>query len=88
MRSKEFRRLVGDLARYAPPADPRCPHADQCGGCAFQDRDYHAQVAAKRTALIELYRAAGMLGDEAAPGRLAVSDFGVVPSPDPVQLYC
>jgi 23S rRNA (uracil-5-)-methyltransferase RumA len=83
MRSKEFRRLVGELARNAPPVAPRCPHTDQCGGCAFQDRDYLAQVAAKRSALIELYSAAGLLGDEAAPGRLAVSAFNVVPSPDP-----
>jgi 23S rRNA (uracil-5-)-methyltransferase RumA len=83
MRSKEFRRLVADLTRAAPAAQPLCPHADQCGGCAFQDRDYLAQVAAKHQALTQLYSAAGLLGSDAAPGRLAVSDFAVVPSPDP-----
>lgn len=85
MRSKEFRRLVADLARNAPAAEPRCPHAEQCGGCAFQDRDYLAQVAAKQTALTQVYSAAGFLGAEAAPGRLAISDFSVVPSPDPYE---
>ncbi len=85
MRSKEFRRLIADLARTAPAADPRCPHADQCGGCAFQDRDYLGQVAAKQTALTQLYSTAGFLGAEAAPGRLADTDFTVVPSPDPYE---
>jgi 23S rRNA (uracil-5-)-methyltransferase RumA len=78
MRSKEFRRLVGDLARAAAPVEPRCPHARECGGCAFQDRDYVGQVAAKAQAMARLFAEAGLaeVGYDAA-------SFAVVPSPDP-----
>jgi 23S rRNA (uracil-5-)-methyltransferase RumA len=77
VRSKEFKKLVGDLARAAPPAQPRCKHAVECGGCAFQDREYAGQVAAKREALARLFAEAGVLD---AAGAAA---FEVVGSPDP-----
>lgn len=85
MRSKEFRRLVADLARAAGPAEPRCPHADACGGCAFQDRGYAGQVAAKTEALARLFGAAGGLPAmlDGAPFDLERLGFGVVASPDP-----
>lgn len=78
MRSKDFRRLVGDLARAGELADPRCPHARECGGCAFQDRAYPAQVAAKAQAMGQLFASAGL----AEIGYVAES-FAVAPSPDP-----
>lgn len=77
MRSKEFRSLVAGLARAGTPVEPRCPHAVECGGCAFQDRAYHDQVAAKRAALARLFGESGTLAPEAAEG------FEVVASPDP-----
>lgn len=77
MRSKEFKRLVGDLARAADSVEPRCRHAVECGGCAFQDRAYAGQVAAKREALARLFADAGVLD---AAGAAA---FEVVASPDP-----
>lgn len=77
MRSKEFKRLVGDLARAAESVEPRCKHAVECGGCAFQDRAYAGQVAAKRETLARLYAEAGLLDATQAAA------FEVVPSPDP-----
>ena len=78
MRSKEFRQLVGELARAGTPVEPRCPHAKECGGCAFQDRAYESQVAAKSRAMARLFAEA----DLAEIGYQADS-FDVVPSPDP-----
>jgi 23S rRNA (uracil-5-)-methyltransferase RumA len=75
MRAKEFRGLVAGLARQGAPVEPRCPHAGECGGCAFQDRAYADQVEAKRTILARLFGAEGLLADEAG--------FTVVASPDP-----
>lgn len=77
MRSKEFRNLVAGLARAGRPAEPRCAHAVECGGCAFQDRLYADQVGAKRTALARLFGEAAIIGPEAQPA------FEVVASPDP-----
>lgn len=77
MRAKEFRNLVGGLARAGAPAEPRCPHAGDCGGCAFQDRQYADQIAAKRTALARLFGEAGLLDPEAQEA------FEVLASPDP-----
>lgn len=85
MRSKEFKRLAADLARAAEPAAPRCPHADACGGCAFQDRDYAGQVAAKTEALRRLFAGAAGLPElsEGGPFDLARLGFAVEPSPEP-----
>ena len=77
MRSRDFKQLVGNLARAAEHVAPRCSHAQECGGCAFQDRDYAGQVAAKRTALAQLYGDTGVLD---AAGAAA---FEVIASPDP-----
>ncbi|NTU84660.1 MAG: 23S rRNA (uracil(1939)-C(5))-methyltransferase RlmD [Chloroflexales bacterium] len=77
MRSKDFRNLVASLARAGEPTEPRCPHAVECGGCAFQDRQYAAQVAAKREALARLFGEAGILAGE------DLAAFEVVASPDP-----
>ncbi|PDW03533.1 class I SAM-dependent RNA methyltransferase [Candidatus Viridilinea mediisalina] len=76
MRAKEFRQLVTTLAREGAPVEPRCPHANECGGCAFQDRTYADQVAAKASALSRVFAAAGI----PLPTGPQVS---VVPSPDP-----
>lgn len=77
MRAKEFRRLVNDLARAGEAAPPRCRHALECGGCAFQDRAYPAQLAAKRTALERIFAEAG------APVVTTTETFDLVASPDP-----
>jgi len=78
MRSKEFRQLVGELARAGAAVEPRCPHAKECGGCAFQDRDYESQVVAKSRAMARLFAEANVveIGYQA-------ESFTVVPSPNP-----
>ncbi len=80
MRSKEFRQLVGNLARSGPSTEPRCPHASECGGCAFQDRDYAGQAAAKTAALGRLFGEAGLDRIGYQP-----ESFALVPSPDPYE---
>ncbi len=77
MRSKEFRRLVSELARAGAPVPARCQHASACGGCAFQDRAYPAQLAAKHEALTRLFSETGTLSAEAA------ARLELVASPDP-----
>lgn len=75
MRAKEFRQLVTTLARQGPPVEPRCPHANECGGCAFQDRAYADQVGAKALALSRVFAEAGIT----LPAGPQVT---VLPSPD------
>jgi 23S rRNA (uracil-5-)-methyltransferase RumA len=77
MRTRDFKQLVGDLTRAAEAVAPRCPHAVECGGCAFQDRAYAGQVAAKRAALARLFSEADILDEAGAAA------FEVVGSPDP-----
>ena len=76
MHAKDFRNLVASLARAGEPTPPRCPHAVECGGCAFQDRQYAAQVTAKREALVRLFGEAGLLNEA------ELAAFEVVASPD------
>lgn len=51
MRAKELRNFVFNTARQGEDAEPRCKHFGECGGCAFQDRTYASQVAAKLAGL-------------------------------------
>lgn len=61
----------------------RCPHADPCGGCAFQACAYSDQVAAKNAALRQLWHAAGAgEGRAAAVFRPHADTLTVTPSPD------
>jgi 23S rRNA (uracil-5-)-methyltransferase RumA len=83
MYAKAFRRLMADQVRLAPTAAPACAHANECGGCAFQDRDYAGQVAAKQAVLSQLYQEAGLLATPPAPGQIDLATFVVVGSPDP-----
>lgn len=56
--NKLFRRQLIDRARAGAAIAPLCSHAapiGQCGGCAFQDRDYATQCAAKHAALRDLW---------------------------------
>lgn len=56
--NKRFRRQIIEAVQASEPVMPRCSHAPplgQCGGCAFQDRAYPAQVAAKRAMLRGLW---------------------------------
>ncbi|MCU0491201.1 MAG: methyltransferase [Chloroflexaceae bacterium] len=73
MKSKEFRNLTLSLARNGAPMEPRCPHAGECGGCAFQDRAYADQVAAKEQALTALWRDEPLLAGLPLPLRVAHS---------------
>ncbi|NWF80267.1 MAG: 23S rRNA (uracil(1939)-C(5))-methyltransferase RlmD [Chloroflexi bacterium] len=77
MRAKAFRGLVSELVRAGAPVPARCRHASECGGCAFQDRAYPAQLAAKQQALAQLFSEAGILSAEAA------ARLELVASPDP-----
>ncbi|OAN45796.1 23S rRNA (uracil-5-)-methyltransferase RumA [Chloroflexus islandicus] len=71
--SKTLRKAIVDRALAGQPTSPLCPHARECGGCAFQDRAYADQVAAKAAVLRELYASSG----------IRVDGFVVVPSPNP-----
>ncbi|MGQ9547715.1 MAG: 23S rRNA (uracil(1939)-C(5))-methyltransferase RlmD [Roseiflexus sp.] len=76
--NKLFRRQIIEAVQAEAPVLPRCPYAPpagQCGGCAFQDREYPAQVAAKRAALRHLWE--GELSDA------LLTTLDVVASPDP-----
>lgn len=56
---KLFRRSVIEHTRQRTPIDPICPHAhpnDMCGGCTFAHIAYADQIAAKQTALADLWR--------------------------------
>jgi tRNA/tmRNA/rRNA uracil-C5-methylase (TrmA/RlmC/RlmD family) len=77
---KLFRRQVVDAARAGETIPVRCPHAAPegfCGGCAFQDRAYASQVAAKRVALRALWSA------DLPAARL--EQIGMVASPQPFE---
>ncbi|MCX7860950.1 MAG: 23S rRNA (uracil(1939)-C(5))-methyltransferase RlmD [Chloroflexus sp.] len=71
--AKGLRKAIVDRVLAGPITPPVCPHARECGGCAFQDRAYTDQVAAKASVLRDLYAANGF----------AVDEFTVVPSPNP-----
>ena len=70
---KTFHKSIINHALAGHPIEPRCPHTRECGGCAFQDRAYADQVAAKAAVLRELYAASGIV----------LTEMTVVPSPDP-----
>jgi 23S rRNA (uracil-5-)-methyltransferase RumA len=59
MRSRDFKQLMQERVRRVDAVEPRCPHVGDCGGCAFQDREYAGQVAAKQQVLREIYAAGG-----------------------------
>lgn len=70
--SRAFKQQMGNALAAAAPAEPRCPHAGECGGCAYQDRAYPDQVAAKASVLRALWQQAGI-----------ERDIPVIASPDP-----
>ena len=76
MSSKRFQKLttaaLDDVQRRQ---EWPCPHYPECGGCALQDIAYPDQVAAKRTALLQLW------GDRLPEDRRDV--YTVVPASDP-----
>ncbi|MDK2957603.1 MAG: hypothetical protein PWQ57_3101 [Desulfovibrionales bacterium] len=43
-----FARALHTVEHSPLETDPGCPHFDQCGGCAFRDLDYAAQLHWKR----------------------------------------
>lgn len=79
MQSKAFRNLITQTIRAQATATPRCPHAGECGGCAFQDRDYLGQVAAKGAVLSQIWDDA-TLPEAIRPPQLPIP---VIASPDP-----
>lgn len=93
--NKAFKNLILTGARTTPITAPRCPHAIDCGGCAFQHHDYRGQVAVKTEALRHIWEQEWRT--EPAPGAEAPGDpipprsgaeapgslIPVIPSPDP-----
>jgi 23S rRNA (uracil-5-)-methyltransferase RumA len=77
--SKAFKNLITTHARTGALDEPRCPHAERCGGCAFQERAYADQVASKASALREVW---ADLSPAIVPAEM-LADLEVVPSPDP-----
>ena len=73
--NKLLKKFTIDHVLVTAPIEPRCPHAAECGGCAFQDRAYAAQLAVKAAALAEMW-AAGLPGVVTGP-------ISIIPSPDP-----
>src|SRR5262245_35193361 len=77
---KLFRRQVVEAARAGEAVPVRCPHAPPdgfCGGCAFQNRAYESQVAAKHAALRALW-SADLPRDQ-------LEQIGMVASPHPFE---
>lgn len=73
MASKRFQKAIEKTLRHTPRlAVWPCRHFPTCGGCALQDVAYADQVAAKRTALLQLW-------DERLPAALRDS-FVVEPA--------
>lgn len=56
--NKALKRQIIDDVRGREPVEPRCRHAHECGGCAFQDHGYASQVAAKTTAIERIWAGA------------------------------
>lgn len=84
--SKAFKNLVATTVQAQPAVAPHCPHVGQCGGCAFQDRAYADQVAAKQQVLQTLWAdlAPPNANADAPPAEPNTTAFpAVVPSPDP-----
>ncbi|NOK59752.1 MAG: 23S rRNA (uracil(1939)-C(5))-methyltransferase RlmD [Chloroflexi bacterium AL-W] len=75
--AKAVRRHILDALRPHEAIATRCPHTDMCGGCAFQDRDYAVQVAAKRDMLEHIW------ADDLSEA--LQQDLIVVPSPNPFE---
>lgn len=75
--NKTLKRFVIDTVRQTEPVIPRCDHALECGGCAFQDRAYEAQLAVKAEALKQIW-------DTALPGVID-GPTPVVASPSPFE---
>lgn len=73
--AKQLKRQIFDTVRATEPIEPRCQHAHECGGCAFQDRAYPAQLATKRAALHTIWQ------NDLPTDLLAALD--IVASPEP-----
>ena len=76
MSSKRFQKAVEKTLRQTPQLDAwPCQHFPECGGCAMQNIGYLDQVAAKRSALLQLW-------SDALPAELQET-FAIAPAPDP-----
>lgn len=76
---KQFRNLIIQNARNSLEIEPRCPHARACGGCAFQERSYDGQIAAKAAVLNQLWDESDLPSTIRKPTPV----IEIVPSPDP-----
>jgi 23S rRNA (uracil-5-)-methyltransferase RumA len=79
MNNKELRKNLMTAVQTAPVVEPLCPHAHDCGGCAFQDRLYAAQVEAKAAMLRRIWREA----DLPAAVQVPESSIAMLASPSP-----
>jgi len=56
MSSKRFQKAIQKALKHTPRLDAwPCRHFPECGGCAMQDVTYTDQLAAKRTAVLDLW---------------------------------
>lgn len=72
---RTLRAIITQEMLRGTPVEPRCPHARECGGCAFQDRSYEDQVTAKARALYRVWHR--------FPEAHWIEPISVVPSPSP-----
>ncbi len=79
MNNKELRKMLVAAMQTAPTSEPLCPHVGDCGGCAFQDRLYAAQVETKAAMLRRIWREA----DLPAAVQLPESSIAMLASPSP-----
>ena len=77
-RPKYFQAVVREItSRSSSRVDTVCSHFDICGGCAWQDLDYAAQLELKHRHVVEcLARIGGVETPEVAPVLPAENTFG------------
>ena len=71
---------VGEIVRLLQPSAlrqaPPCPYVSHCGGCPWQQIQYHAQLQAKQQSVADALRRIGKLDDfELRPILPAVHDY-------------
>jgi len=77
-KSKRF--LIGIIEKIISPSPFRlkalCPHANECGGCSFQNLSYHKQLEIKKHHLVQTLKRIGGIKTE----HIEIKE--IIPSPD------